>query len=90
MSQHHRSLDPVLVQAAVAAARERLPAGEPLTLDALEEAILAVFRELGPAVAEEVAAPTTGPHAQDVLWARCAWLNGEWHLAVKQARRKAA
>ena len=61
MSQHHRFLDPVLVQAAVAAARERLPAGEPLTLDALEEAILAVFRELGPAVAEEVAAPTTGP-----------------------------
>ena len=61
MSQSHRSLNPVLVQAAVAAARERLPAGEPLTLEALEEAILEVFQHLGPAIAEEMAVPTTGP-----------------------------
>lgn len=61
MSQPRRSLDPVLVQAAVQAARARLPAGDPLTLDALEEAISAVFHELGPAVATELAAPTPGP-----------------------------
>ena len=30
------------------------------------------------------------PHAQAVLWARCAWLNGEWDMAVEQTRRKAA
>lgn len=30
------------------------------------------------------------PHAQAVLWARCALLNGEWDLAVEQARAKAA
>jgi hypothetical protein len=30
------------------------------------------------------------PHAQDVLWARCALLNGEWECAVEQARLKAA
>jgi hypothetical protein len=29
------------------------------------------------------------PHAQAVLWARCAWLNGEWESAVEQARRAA-
>jgi hypothetical protein len=29
-------------------------------------------------------------HAQEILWARCALLNGEWELAVEQARRKAA
>jgi hypothetical protein len=30
------------------------------------------------------------PHAQAVLWARCAVLNQEWDLAVEQAKRKAA
>lgn len=54
-------LDPTLVQAAVVAARERLPVDTPLTLDALEDAILAVFHELGPAMATALAAPTAGP-----------------------------
>jgi len=30
------------------------------------------------------------PHAQAVLWARCALLNGDWERAVEQARKKAA
>lgn len=59
MSQSGRSLDPALVQAAVNEVRSRLHDGDPLTLDALEDAILAVFHQLGPAVAEAVAAPAT-------------------------------
>lgn len=60
MSQPNRSFDPTLVQAAVSAVRSRLPDGEPLTLDALEDAIFEVFQQLGPAVAEEVATPAGG------------------------------
>jgi hypothetical protein len=61
MSTPRSSLDPTLVQAAVAAARERLPADTPLTLEALEDAVLAVFHDLGPAMADALAAPTPGP-----------------------------
>ena len=61
MSQPRRSLDPLLVQAVSEAVRARLPTGEPLTLDALEDTVLGVLQELGPAVAQELAAPQTGP-----------------------------
>ena len=60
MSQPRRPVDPALVQAVTQAVQAQLPPGEPLTLDALEEAILTVFQQLGPAVAQEVAAPA-GP-----------------------------
>jgi hypothetical protein len=62
MSQPSRPLNPALVQAVAQAVQAELPAGEPLTLDALEEAILTVLQQLGPAVAQEIAVPTTaGP-----------------------------
>jgi hypothetical protein len=61
MSPSRRSLDPALVQAVTHVVRARLPADEPLTLAALEEAIVAVFQELGSAVAADLVAPTTGP-----------------------------
>jgi len=58
MSQSNRSLSPELIQAAVKEVKSRLDPDEPLTLDALETAVLEFFkRDLAPAVMEEVVAP---------------------------------
>lgn len=59
MFHSRRCIDPALLQAVIKDVRSRLPAGEPLTLEGLEDAILSAFKELGPAVAEEIASPTT-------------------------------
>ena len=50
MSQSRRSLDPALIEALTREVQTRLPAGEPLTLDALENAILGIFQDLGSGV----------------------------------------
>jgi hypothetical protein len=61
MSQSRHALDPALVDALTQEAQARLPAGESLTLEALEEAILGVFQDLGPAVAHQMVTPAPGP-----------------------------
>lgn len=70
MSSSRSSLDPALVEAMVAAVRERLPAGTPLTLDALEDAVLGVFKDVGPAAAQRVAASHVEPQKRGLR--RCA------------------
>jgi len=57
MSSPHSSLDQPTLTALVELARERIPAGQPVTLDAVETAVLQVLREIGPQVA---AATLTG------------------------------
>lgn len=57
MSPSRSSLDQPTLCALVDLARARMPAAQPVTLDAVETAVLAVLREIGPQVA---AATLTG------------------------------
>jgi len=51
MSSSKSSLDQPTLTALVELAHARIPAGQPVTLDAVETAVLQVLRDIGPQVA---------------------------------------
>jgi len=94
MSSPRRPLDPALVSAVTREVQARwigwrprrlVTRGYPIGSGRIESACKQVVttRCKGPGMRWE------HPQAQAVLWARCAWLNGEWDRAIEQACRAA-
>jgi hypothetical protein len=66
-SPSRASLDPAVKRQLLEAIKLRLPPGQPLTLDAAEEAVVELLRELGPTLLEELLAGEEGSSKKGAL-----------------------